>query len=69
MENKLSIGLPDRKHRAVGPRARMGHAAVCKPEPEIRVNKKGDLVESIVIACSCGEEITVVCGYDENQHP
>jgi hypothetical protein len=65
MENNLSVGVQERKRRPVGPRVRVGPNTLCENEPEIRVNKQGNRIESIVIACSCGEEITVICGYDE----
>lgn len=65
MEDKLAVDSPQRRHRTVGSRVRVGPKQGCVAEPEIRVNKSGDRVESIVITCSCGEEITVICGYDE----
>lgn len=65
MENKLSVGVQERTQRPVGPRVRVGPNTLCEKEPEIRVHKEGNRIESIVIACSCGEEITVICGYDE----
>lgn len=65
MENKLEVTVQDRKQRAVGSRVRVGPKQHCAAEPEVRVNKEGNRIESIVIACPCGEEITVICGYDE----
>ncbi|QEF98527.1 hypothetical protein Mal15_25790 [Stieleria maiorica] len=67
MEDKLGIGLKERTVRVGGPRVRVGPTKHCNTEPEVRVVKDGNRIESIVIACACGEEITVVCGYDENQ--
>ncbi len=69
MENKLAVDTAQRRHRAVGSRVRVGPKPGCGAEPEIRVMKSGDRIESIVIHCSCGEEITVICGYDENPQP
>lgn len=65
MEDKLDVIVKDRKRLAVGSRVRVGPKQHCATEPEVRVNKEGDRIESIVIACACGEEITVICGYDE----
>ncbi len=75
MENKLTVGPEPRRIRPVGPRARIGqlrsmppnnsNSDMCRGEPEVRVNKQGNRIESIVISCACGEEITVICGYDQ----
>ena len=65
MENKIGTILQDRKHRRVGSRVRVGKGDDCSAEPEVRIQKNGNRVESIVIVCPCGEEITVICGYDE----
>ena len=65
MENKLGISVKDPAQKIPGPRVRVGPKQHCSSEPEVRVHKQGDRIESIVIACPCGEEITVICGYDE----
>ena len=65
MEDKLGVGVQERKQRAVGSRVRVGPKQHCGGEPEIRVLKEGNRVESIVIACTCGEEITVICDYEK----
>lgn len=65
MENKVGTILQDRKHRRVGARARVGKSSDCNAQPEVRVQKNGDRIEAIIIQCSCGEEITVICGYEE----
>ncbi|OYP35215.1 hypothetical protein [Rhodopirellula sp. MGV] len=75
MEDKLTVGTQARRVRAVGPRARLGGTAQlhspnangngCRSEPEVRVMKQGNRIESIIISCACGEEITVICGYDQ----
>ena len=69
MEDKLGVSVQDRNHRMVGSRVRVGPKQHCPTEPEVRVHRDGDRIESIVIACSCGEEITVICGYDETATP
>lgn len=65
MEDKLGISVQDRKQRLVGPRVRVGPKPACEAEPEVRVIRDGNRIESIVIACQCGEEITVICDYSE----
>ena len=65
MEDQLGITVHERTKKVGGPRVRVGPKQHCDTEPEIRVNREGNRIESIVIACPCGEEITVICGYDE----
>ena len=43
----------------IGPR---GHGN----QPDIHVHKQGERIESIVITCSCGQQITIDCGYAED---
>ncbi len=64
MENKLTTVVP-RKSHAGHSRVRVGSRNYCESTPEIVVHHAGERVESIVITCTCGEEITVVCNYDE----
>ncbi|MCA9140199.1 MAG: hypothetical protein KDB00_25680 [Planctomycetales bacterium] len=65
MEDKLDVIVQERKKLAVGPRVRVGPKQQCATEPEVRIHREGNRIESIVISCACGEEITVICGYDE----
>ncbi|MEO1615029.1 MAG: hypothetical protein AAFV88_04215 [Planctomycetota bacterium] len=65
MEDKVGVAVQERKQRRVGSRVRVGKGHECESQPEVRVQRNGDRIESIVIACSCGEEITVICGYEE----
>ena len=65
MEDQLATVLTERTTKVGGPRVRIGPTKHCNAEPEVRVIKDGNRIESIVIACPCGEEITVICGYDE----
>ena len=39
-----------------------------KTQPEIDVQKRGDRIESIVITCSCGQQITIRCDYAETKN-
>lgn len=65
MEDKLGVSVKERTQRVGGPRVRVGPKQPCCNEPEVRVEKEGNRIKSIVIECSCGEEITVICDYDE----
>ena len=68
MENQLGMRVQERTQRVGSPRVRVGPKQHCNSEPEIRVTKDGNRIESIVIACPCGEEITVICDYEENSN-
>lgn len=64
MEDQLTTIIP-RKAHAGHSRVRVGSRNYCESTPEIVVHKGcSDRIESIVITCTCGEEITVVCNYD-----
>lgn len=65
MEDKLGISVQEFKQRVPGSRIRVGPKKLCGNVPEVRVMKDGDRIASIMIACVCGEEITLICEYDE----
>ncbi|MCC9602934.1 hypothetical protein LOC67_20485 [Stieleria sp. JC731] len=61
-------GVPNTRIDSVSNPPVAKHAPeACRREPEVRVIKQGDRIESIVISCTCGEEITVICGYDQSE--
>jgi hypothetical protein len=68
MQDKLtnSMCLSDLPpSRPASSSVRIGPRRPTSSEPEIQVNKRDGRVESIVISCRCGEQITIVCDYPE----
>lgn len=53
--------------RLVGSKVRIGprEQVDAKPKPQISVQKVDGRVQSLLITCACGEQITVVCEYAE----
>lgn len=37
-------------------------------KPEIKLKKRGDLVDLIIVTCSCGKEIQIALEYDNNRN-
>jgi hypothetical protein len=50
------VQTASRPRITIGPRSN-------SPQPQVRLNKNGDRVESIEIQCTCGEKIVVQCEY------
>lgn len=49
----------DRNRVKIGPRTAQ------ERRPEIRLQKKGGVIESIKVVCSCGEEVVIDCVYPD----
>jgi hypothetical protein len=52
-----------------GPRAALrgsasAHGCAVAAQPEIKLRKSGDLIESIEITCPCGNQMVIECLYD-----
>ncbi len=45
--------------------ARVGRRSSDSAQPKIELRKNGDVIESIVVTCACGQTITVDCSYTE----
>jgi len=45
-----------KKRKKIGP-------ACQSSEPEVQVQRNGDVVQSITVRCSCGETIVIQCEY------
>jgi hypothetical protein len=43
----------------------VGQRKPCNGNAQITVRKNGDIVESIVVNCPCGEEILINCQYSD----
>lgn len=52
---------------AAGSRVRVGPRRQEKRPPEIQVRKRDGRIESIVVTCSCGEQVTLVCDYEQEK--
>lgn len=69
MQDKLTqstvIGNRDHVARAVGSTVRVGPREQERAQPEIHVQKQGERIAAIVITCSCGEQVTIICDYEE----
>lgn len=50
---------------SVGPKVRVGPRELSQPQTQIHVHKDGDRIEALTITCSCGEQITVQCNYND----
>ena len=47
-------------------RISVGRRRTDSERPKINVQKQGDVIQSIQIQCSCGEQITIQCNYGDN---
>ncbi len=69
MQDKLTpstvIGNRDHVGNTVGSKVRVGPRAQERSQPEIHVQKQEGRIASIVVTCSCGEQVTIVCDYEE----
>ena len=63
MQDELTHAPELHAKRVVGSRARVGPRDATCEEPEIQVQRKDGRIDSILIRCSCGEQITVHCQY------
>ena len=63
MMNRIPVG--NFRHIASPPAPGPQRAAHAHSQPEIRVNKSGERIDSIVVVCPCGQEVTIVCEYRE----
>ena len=57
-----------RSRRLVGSKAAAGKVEHQLSDPKIEVQKNNGRIEVIVVTCSCGEQITIDCQYDEAKH-
>ena len=69
MENKLKNLTRHGPQSTLRTRVLVGPNTAERTDPTMRLNRRGGRIESIVINCTCGEEITVVCNYDEPTAP
>ena len=71
MQDKLrntTVTVDDRRAtRLVGSRVNGAPSTSRAPKSEIHVNKQGDRIESIVVTCACGEQVTLFCDYSESK--
>ncbi len=68
MQDKLvsSTGNENPDHaRRIGSSVRIGPRGQAN-QPDIHVHKQGERIETIVITCSCGKQITINCDYAED---
>jgi hypothetical protein len=65
LANSTCVSDPSPSRSAAGSSVRIGPRRPTSSETDIQVNKRDGQVESIVINCRCGEQITIVCDYAE----
>jgi hypothetical protein len=70
MQDKLApairVGNCNHAGHVAGAKTRVGPRQQATRPPEIHVQQRDGRIESIVITCSCGQQVTVVCDYEEN---
>lgn len=63
MENKINVSVPAVPRVSSSNRVRIGPIASKPKEPSVRLVRDGQRIESIVVSCACGQEITLHCEY------
>jgi hypothetical protein len=59
------VGECEHVDQAANSKVRVGPRSQRHKQPEIHVYKQDGRVTSILITCACGEQVTVLCDYEE----
>ncbi len=63
MQNQMRTVLANAHDGSQGQRVKIGPKVACNAPPELHVQKKDGRIETIVVSCPCGEQITIHCDY------